>query len=430
MANVPTVPKITFVHCADLHLDSPFEGIGAVAPEIAQVLREATFKAFDNVVNLAIRERADFLIIAGDVYDGADRSLRAQLKFRDGLVRASAAGVRSFVVHGNHDPLDGWEVDLPMPQEVHRFGGQDVECREFIREGEHLADVYGISFSTREMRQNLASRFRRSGRAPFAIGLLHANVGGQAEHDNYAPCTIEDLKATRMDYWALGHIHGQQTVHAANPCVVYPGNTQGRSVREAGPRTCCVVRVDGAGKIACDFQPCDAIRWFDDEETTVTIEALAGMDDLIEELNFACQAARTRAGGLPAVVRLRVRGQGDLHTALRRDDAERTLTARLREEQAAGHNFVWVESVRIATRPAIDLAARRKVEDFVGDFLRAADELRAQPDPSTALKGILRNRTEFSRIAQHLEALGPAEWESLLRDAEAWGLDRLLSSEI
>ena len=117
------MPNLRFVHTADLHLDSPFTGLRAIAPdEVSGVLRSATFDVYDNIVDLCIEERVDALLVAGDVYDGADRSLRAQLKFVDGLRRLDEAGIRSFICHGNHDPLDGWEARLDLPAGCVRFG--------------------------------------------------------------------------------------------------------------------------------------------------------------------------------------------------------------------------------------------------------------------------------------------------------------------
>ena len=105
--------KLRFVHAADLHLDSPFRGISNEAPEhVADTLRRATFDAYRNIIDLCLREHVDALLVAGDVYDGADRSLRAQLKFVEGLAGLDAAGIRSFICHGNHDPLDGWEAPV------------------------------------------------------------------------------------------------------------------------------------------------------------------------------------------------------------------------------------------------------------------------------------------------------------------------------
>ena len=95
---------IRFVHAADLHLDSPFKGLSDVQPEIAARLKNATFDAYQNIIDLCISERVDALLVAGDVFDGADRSLRAQLRFMDGLRRLHEAGIRAFICHGNHDP--------------------------------------------------------------------------------------------------------------------------------------------------------------------------------------------------------------------------------------------------------------------------------------------------------------------------------------
>ena len=116
--------RLRFVHAADLHLDSPFGGLRSLAPEIAETLYQATFKAYDNIIDLCIQEQVNALLIAGDIFDGADRSLRAQLKFRDGLIRLQEANIRSFICHGNHDPLDGWEAQLTFPEGCHRFGSE------------------------------------------------------------------------------------------------------------------------------------------------------------------------------------------------------------------------------------------------------------------------------------------------------------------
>ena len=100
---------VKFVHCADLHLDTPFRGLSDVAPDVGRALNEATFQSWTNIVDLAIREGVDFVVIAGDVYDSSDRSLRAQFRFRDGLKRLSDHGIPSFVAFGNHDPAERLE---------------------------------------------------------------------------------------------------------------------------------------------------------------------------------------------------------------------------------------------------------------------------------------------------------------------------------
>ncbi|MDP3182881.1 MAG: DNA repair exonuclease [Desulfobaccales bacterium] len=415
--------SFTFVHCADLHLDSPFEGLQVVDSRMAATLRDATFKAFDQVIDLAIRERADFLLVAGDVYDGADRSLRAQLKFRDGLRRAVEAGVQCYVAYGNHDPLSGWEAKLEMPPGVHIFGGEEVEQFTVRREGVTLAQVYGISYPVREVRENLVPRFKRQGKGPFAIGILHGNVGGNPNHDNYAPCKVENLVASNMDYWALGHIHAQQIMREHDPCIIYPGNTQGRSVRELGARGCYLVRVDDIGRLTPRFVATDVVRWFLQE---VDIADMTTWDDLLNLLSLTKEEVRAAAQGRAAILRLHLTGRGELHAQLRRVDPERDLALPLRESETERPDFVWVESLQNRTRPLIDIAKRRREPDFLGDFLSAAENLRTAENPGATLKEVLSGRPEHRLIAPQIDQLTDADLLTFLTDAETLGLDLLL----
>jgi DNA repair exonuclease SbcCD nuclease subunit len=149
-----------FVHAADLHLDTPFRGIGETAPSVAGALRDASLEAFDNLVTLCLERQAAFLVIAGDVYDGAERGIRAQLRFLQGLTRLSDAGIQTFVVHGNHDPVEtGWSAVGTWPPLVTVFGTKEVEAVPVQRDGRELAVVQGISYWRRDVRENLALRF-------------------------------------------------------------------------------------------------------------------------------------------------------------------------------------------------------------------------------------------------------------------------------
>ncbi len=419
--------RFTFVHCADLHLDSPFEGLHALAPEIAQVLRRATFQAFANIVDLAIREEAAFLIVAGDVYDSAHRSLHAQIRFRESLRRAAEAGVLCFVAHGNHDPLSGWDAGLTLPEGVHRFGGEEVERFTVRRGGETLAHLYGISYPTREVRENLIPRFPREGEGPFAIGVLHGNVGGDPNHDNYAPCSLQDLLSCRLDYWALGHIHKAAVLHPQNPCIVYPGAPQGRSVRETEARGCFLVRVDEGGRPRPEFVATDVVRWYVE---SVDIRDLGSLDDLVDRLAEHKEDIRRRAEGRGAIWRLSLTGRGELHAILRRLDPERDLTQPLREEEAGRPDFVWLESTELTTRPALDLAQRRQVQDFIGDVLRAAEGLRPEGQGAGALREVVGRRPEYKLLAARLDKLSPEDWLALLDEAQSHVLDLLLAEEL
>jgi DNA repair exonuclease SbcCD nuclease subunit len=411
-----------FVHCADLHLDSPFEGLRTYAPEIAEALRNATFQAFEHVIDLALREGADFLLVAGDVYDSETRSLRAQLRFRDALRRAAESGIPCYVVYGNHDPLSGWEARISLPDNVYRFGPALTRLT-VVRDGDELADIYGVSYPRVKVGENLAALFKRSGDVPFAIGLLHCNVGGDPNHENYAPCSLTDLRVAGLDYWALGHIHNRAILQSSGPCVVYAGNTQGRSVRELGPRGCYLVRGDAARQPQPEFVASDTVRWFQEE---VSITGLASEGDLLERLETAREEIRTSAEGRGALVRLRVSGRGELHPKLRRLDPERDLAAPLREDEADRSDFVWTESVELGTRPVLDLEQRRQVQDFVGDFLRLTQAHREVPDVGATMREMMDSVPGARLVWETLNGFTEDAWQQILDDAEGYGLDRLL----
>ena len=112
---------IRFIHAADLHLGSPFKGFAGLSPEVLAAVRESTFDAFRTLVRHAVETRPDFLLIAGDVYDGEDRSLKAQEVFRKGMQELSSAGIPVFVSHGNHDHLAGTWVRFSLPDNVRIF---------------------------------------------------------------------------------------------------------------------------------------------------------------------------------------------------------------------------------------------------------------------------------------------------------------------
>ncbi|MGA1845435.1 MAG: metallophosphoesterase family protein, partial [bacterium] len=252
---------VRFIHCSDLHIDTPFRGIGEVHPDLRDLLHQSTFRSFAGIVECAISESVDCVLIAGDIFDSAERSLQAQIKFRDGLKRLSDAGIRSFIVYGNHDPLDGWSATLTWPEGVTIFGGRGVESHALKRDGKTVAMIHGISFATRDVYENLSLRFERTEPDVPAIGLLHANVGKNTGHLPYAPASLQDLSSRGMDYWALGHLHQHQILRESHPAIVYPGNSQALNPGERGPKGCCLVTLHPDGACEIRFVPTDMVRY-------------------------------------------------------------------------------------------------------------------------------------------------------------------------
>jgi DNA repair protein SbcD/Mre11 len=437
---VPSIEPFRFLHTGDLHLDSPLTGLGSEAPpEILSVLRSAGTGAWDSIVRLAIDEAVDFVLVAGDVFEVASPTLLGQTRFRDGLVRLADAGIPSFVVHGNHDPLDGraWSPSLAFPDAVHRFGTASVEAIGVRRGEREIARIHGRSYPRAAVVENYAAGFRADPDAPFSIGLLHTNVGDRPGHGNYAPCSVDDLRSAGMDYWALGHIHQPGRV-LTDPPAYYCGIPQGRDPGELGARGCYLVEVDAAGRATPRFVATDLVRWHPLE---IEIGPLADDEALTRACRGRIEDALDAADGRSLVVRLRLVGRGPLHDHVTRigylDDLRLLLN-----EGGWTRPFAWVESIRDATRSEIDIALRREAPDFVGDFLRTTAAARrsartTDPDEHERWSETLRGAVaplfeESARGRRFLVASRPDEASltgELLDDAETRVLDLLLAAE-
>jgi len=387
MASVGT-SDFCFVHAADLHLDTPFRGIQQLSGEVAAALREASLDAFDAIVNLALDRNAAFLLVAGDVYDGAVRGLRAQIRFREGLTRLSDAGIQTFVVHGNHDPVDaGWSAVGRWPAAVTIFPTDRAPVVEVMRNGRRIATVQGISYATTETTENLSRRFSRPAGQGLHVGLLHCNVQGVAEgYANYSPCTIDDLKNTGLDYLALGHIHQRNVLlgrPGESPWVVYPGNTQARSPRrtEQEPKGAYVVHVEDSRVAELEFVACDKIRYV---ELVTDITGVADLGDLSDLLEDRAMAAISEADGRSIVARARVMGRGPVHSELLREDVIDQLLRALRD-RAPKRPFCWWDQIRDETTPTMDLEEIRGRNDFAADLLAVADEALSSRDAASVL---------------------------------------------
>jgi DNA repair exonuclease SbcCD nuclease subunit len=356
--------SLRFVHAADLHLDSPFRGIGDASPALRHRLQSATLAAFGRVIDHTIDAKADFLIIAGDIYDSKDRNLRALVAFRKEMERLAERNIPVYIVHGNHDPLNGWGSGFQMPPNVVTFGGR-ADSEPFVRRGREVAQITGISYTRERVTDNLASTLKPVDGASYSIAVLHANIGHQRGHADYAPATVGELTAAGFDYWALGHVHTRSVLAADPVMVVYPGNTQGRNPRESGPRGCYQVDVDTYGRAHLQFVDASMARW---DHIELSIRDCTSIDQLVDSM---LERAREAASGFegPTVVRCTIRGNGPLHRDLQRDE----MNEELRDILQSAAVSVVAESVRIATGPELDIESLARTETMVSDFLKLTE---------------------------------------------------------
>ncbi|MEN9677524.1 MAG: hypothetical protein RIS76_3420 [Verrucomicrobiota bacterium] len=357
-----------FIHAADLHLDSPLQGLEVHEGAPAELLRGATRRALENLVQLAIDERVDFLVIAGDVYDGDWKDYSTGLFFRGQMVRLSAQGIPVYLIAGNHDAASVISRKLSLPDNVHSFSTRSPETREVAG---LPVSIHGRGFPNRAVPENLVTDYPPAVAGRFNLGLLHTSLTGKSGHDTYAPCSEADLRQKGYGYWALGHIH-QPEVIGEDPWMVFAGNCQGRHARETGPRGCRLVTVNDSLRVeSAEWRSLDVVRW---EELTVDLTGVNAESDALRRVSDAMGHAVAAAEGRLVAARIILKGTTPLHGSLHRD-GQRWRAELLSRAQDQGADALWIERIKISTTPVYDiaqLAARDALTRIVVDQLEEA----------------------------------------------------------
>lgn len=412
-----------FIHVADLHLDSLFIGMSGIPHEMRTFLQNSTFAALEHLVNLAVSEAVDFIVISGDVFDASNSSLRAQLRLQEVWEQLGRHQIAVYVIHGNHDPLNSPRVRLPVPPHVHVFGPQieSITARRRL-DNQPVAIVSGMSYPQSSVTDNLSLQYYRDLDSPlYHIALLHANVDGQEGHDVYAPCSRKDLINSGYDYWALGHIHKRQIINES-PWIVYPGNIQGRSMKESGAKGCYVVNVMESGESSLQFHELDVVRWHDKQ---LSITGIDGLDAWTERVEQLMEEVRTEEAGRMNIVRITFIDRGPVHRQLESGQETEELVQELRRRELkllardGADVMVWPSGFKVASGVDIDRDALLEEDSFIGELLRLGhgaenDDDRLNDLMSRALSSLMDNRP----LVRLLKETGPEERLAWLRRAE------------
>lgn len=337
---------ITFLHAADIHLDSPLRGLERYENAPVDRVRGATRRAFERMIDLALAQRVDFVLIAGDLYDGDWRDYNTGLYLVRQLSRLREANINVYAIAGNHDAANKMTRSLHLPENVHLLSHEQPQT---VRINSLDVAIHGQSFARAAVTENLVKTYPDAIPGWLNIGLLHTCLTGMDGHDRYAPCTVDDVRRRGYDYWALGHIHTRATP-CAEPLVVFPGNPQGRHIRESGEKGCVLATADASGRIATVFHRLDAVRW---ERGRVDASDITTEAELLDAVSGALDSL-LRAEGDPErllAVRVVLHGTTPLHDRLHAD-AERYVAEVRNVGQECGGDRLWIEKVEIQTRSA------------------------------------------------------------------------------
>ncbi len=413
------------LHAADLHLDSRLRGLqfypGAPAYNPAQSTRDAMAR----MVDMALEREVDLVLIAGDIYEGDWPDWDTGLFFLHQVSRLTREGIPVVCIRGNHDAANRITRDLTPPEKCFILRDDKPDS---IRFPELNVVVHGQSYAKQRTEQNLTARYPDAEKGMINIGLLHTALTGREGHEPYAPCTPDDLLEKGYHYWALGHVHQYEVVDGTDGRVVFAGNTQGRHIRETGPRGVVLVEIDSNGNLHHQRLHTHTIRW---ELLRVSVSQVKHFDDVLDRVDrgLADLAAGAVSGELLAA-RIVLEGPTELDSRLRRDQSQLRAEARGLASQRLGER-IWIEDVRLQTRPLRQRTEQVRIwDELLDDVIKEVTRKRSIPellacDEIAALRSGLRRVMDRDRLEQWWDELTSDEalhfarayLEAVLRDA-------------
>jgi exonuclease SbcD len=365
--------SFSFIHAADIHLDSPLTGLEQYEGAPVDKIRSATRDAFKNLVDTAIQNKVSFIIIAGDLYDGDWKDYNTGLFFASQMVRLQKENIKVFLIRGNHDAASLITKELKLPDNVFEFSTKQAETYLLDELG---VAIHGQGFASRSVEENLVKNYPRRKDGYVNIGILHTSANGREGHETYAPCSIDDMKEMGYDYWALGHIHKRELLHKTEPVILFSGNIQGRHIKESGDKGCTLVTVRDGAMDSLEHLSLDVLRW---EFVEVDANGLTSIDEIIDAAHGLLAEKYQEMDGRFLAVRFRIHGPTKAHQELIVDKDHFTNNLRALSLEV-GLGDIWIEKIKVETSRLIDveeLKAKHTPIAVILDFIKdvAADDL-------------------------------------------------------
>lgn len=403
--------KISFIHAADLHLDSPFKGLANTPEHIFKEIRESTFRALERLVQTAIDKRVDFVLIVGDLFDNEKQSLKAQIRLKKAFEELQRHHINVYLSYGNHDYINGNIHPVTYPNNVFIFPDEKVRQFTYEKGGERLATIHGFSYENRAVVHKKAQDYQISDETiPFHIAMLHGSLKSNTTHDVYAPFQISDLLEEDFNYWALGHIH-QREILKEDPAIVYPGNIQGRNRKEIGEKGCYHVVVTETGT-EISFIPLQAIQF---NMLNVDVSACVTVDQLESCIQSMLEPMY---GGIPQLLDLTLvsdtlklkQWENDHHV----EDIVELVNETIAHKQIWSYIFRYTTQTRVSERD-VELF---KGDHFIGELSRHFEKTSIQP--------FVKELYHHKSARKYLDILTKEEEQHIKAEARSLLLNELL----
>ncbi|MEN1970473.1 DNA repair exonuclease [Lentibacillus sp. N15] len=406
------MPKqLSFLHAADLHLDSPFKGMARVPEAIFKEIQESTFVALNRLAETAIEKQVDFILLVGDLFDNEQQSLKAQVRLRDVFEKLRRHRIQVYMSYGNHDYINGNRYPIVYPDNVFVFPDETVRSFVYKKDGQQLAAISGFSYQNRAVLTNKAMEFAIDNeRIPFHIAMLHGSVHSNTDHDKYAPFYLSELQEQHVDYWALGHIH-KRAVLFEHPPIIYPGNIQGRHRKESGEKGCYYVEMNEK-ETKTSFIPLQAIRF---EAIAIDIAACHQIHQL-ESVIQNTFTAKLDPG--PQLISLLLTGSSGEHRQWETEGMITDIIELMNESFIERVNWLYIYQHRLDKAVNHTEEMLKQGEHFFGELIRQADQASIQP--------FVKELYQHREARKHLKRLSATEEEMIKQKAKEYLLQELL----
>lgn len=381
--------SFSFIHAADIHLDSPLTGLEQYEGAPVERIRSATRDAFENLVDLAIEKQVSFVVIAGDLYDGDWKDYNTGLFFASQIIRLQKEKINVFLIRGNHDAASLITKELKLPSNVVEFSTREPET--YLLDDLGVA-IHGQGFVSRSVEENLVKSYPGRKEGYLNIGILHTSATGREGHENYAPCSIDDMKEKGYDYWALGHIHLREILHEKNPVILFPGNIQGRHIKETGEKGCTLVTAEDGEIKSVTHISLDVLRW---EMCEIDVSGYDHLEEIIDAVRDSLEKKYQQVDGRFLAVRVRIYGATKVHQKLivSKDHFINNIRSIALE---IGFGDIWLEKVKIETSHVVDVEELKMQHTPIAVIL---DFMKEVSQDEETLNELL---TEFQDIGQAL----------------------------
>lgn len=414
--------SIRFIHTADLHLGAPFSGLRTQSPRWANTLLTAIPTAFQRMIDVAITEAVDFVIIAGDIFDSARPSYADFALFMNGLQQLAAADIPVYCCTGNHDPLSSWSAEYgTLPSNTHLFSVETPSFFTFIKgddgcdrhdrrddagdgvRGAHNAasasgthnvasvpsapsahnaasasdpirvvlggrGYYARSFpQDRDVSEgitwaNCCEALPGSYEPDFTIGVIHTGLNIDPTR---SPVEPRELMRRGLDYWACGHIHQKVLIPSDAPVIAFSGCPQGRAIQETGDHGILLVTLSDDEPNRVEFIPTAPVVWQRFEVDVSSCETITQIQEKIQAAQFALNA---RSHAQHMICRVRLIGTTALHAQLT-DQVREDIRHALNDS----YDFFFIDAITGATRPPVDRATLEAEGLFPAVFMHTLD---------------------------------------------------------